>query len=579
MKKMRTVLGILIFYILMFVSCSSVNMVQTAKTPVDRKLSNTGAYCLNEGLKNKFANKKSEALDLTLFCLEIDSTNTSAYNDMYYYYTLLQDKDAAFKSIKKAVDLSPENIWYQYRLADYYYKNDSLELVSDVYERILSQDSKNVNLYYKAYMFYLMQGKTEEALVKLDKIIELEGITFELLSERNKVLEVLGRDDEILSGLENWILTHPADEGAKLELAQAYARLGHQDKSEQMFLSLLEKDPYNEQINATLLAIYNDTNFDQFKKKIEDIVYNEKYSVSLKQYALASVLDCDSLKSDSVYVEKLLSDAVKFAPKDDTLILLVYAQYLANRGQNDSFISVLQEVYRRDPSVEIANYNLMTYYVDKEDTEKIKEHCVQGIKNSPQELIYYYFLSICYFQESKVRDAIDVLESSLKYISKDSSTELVAYLYSFLGSGYHEVGEVEKSFAAYDKALLYKPDNASVLNDYAYFLALAGTNLEKADKMIRRAYELEPKDLNIIDTFAWVQFVMHNYGTALEYIEMALKIGTDLSDTVYEHAGDIYIMVGNEEKAVEMWNKALEAGSKSKTINQKIKQKKYIKGE
>ena len=48
------------------------------------------------------------------------------------------------------------------------------------------------------------------------------------------------------------------------------------------------------------------------------------------------------------------------------------------------------------------------------------------------------------------------------------------------------------------------------------------------------------------------------------------------SDVIVEHCGDIYFMNGETEKAVEYWLKAKEIGSESKTIEQKIQQKRYI---
>lgn len=44
-----------------------------------------------------------------------------------------------------------------------------------------------------------------------------------------------------------------------------------------------------------------------------------------------------------------------------------------------------------------------------------------------------------------------------------------------------------------------------------------------------------------------------------------------------EHCGDIYYMAGEEEDAVKYWEQALDMGSDSKTLKQKIKLRKYIR--
>ena len=48
------------------------------------------------------------------------------------------------------------------------------------------------------------------------------------------------------------------------------------------------------------------------------------------------------------------------------------------------------------------------------------------------------------------------------------------------------------------------------------------------------------------------------------------------SDVIVEHCGDIYFMTGDVEGALKYWKKALEMGSESKTLKEKIEKKKYI---
>ena len=45
---------------------------------------------------------------------------------------------------------------------------------------------------------------------------------------------------------------------------------------------------------------------------------------------------------------------------------------------------------------------------------------------------------------------------------------------------------------------------------------------------------------------------------------------------IYEHYGDVLYMCGEKEKAVDSWHKALQYHSESTTIEQKIKQQKYL---
>lgn len=55
--------------------------------------------------------------------------------------------------------------------------------------------------------------------------------------------------------------------------------------------------------------------------------------------------------------------------------------------------------------------------------------------------------------------------------------------------------------------------------------------------------------------------------------------GGDKSDVIVEHCGDIYYMTGDVDGALTYWKKALEMGSESKTLKQKIEKKNTLQNE
>lgn len=66
--------------------------------------------------------------------------------------------------------------------------------------------------------------------------------------------------------------------------------------------------------------------------------------------------------------------------------------------------------------------------------------------------------------------------------------------------------DMKQCYKAYDHSLRYDPDNAMVLNNYAYFLSLEGRELEKALTMSSRAIALTDNNPTYLDTHAWVLF-------------------------------------------------------------------------
>ena len=60
------------------------------------------------------------------------------------------------------------------------------------------------------------------------------------------------------------------------------------------------------------------------------------------------------------------------------------------------------------------------------------------------------------------------------------------------------------------------------------------------------------------------------------YIDQALANDTTVSYVLLDHAGDIYIMLKQTDKAVDFWRKALDAGGDKDALEQKIRLKQYV---
>ena len=79
--------------------------------------------------------------------------------------------------------------------------------------------------------------------------------------------------------------------------------------------------------------------------------------------------------------------------------------------------------------------------------------------------------------------------------------------------------------------------------------------------------------------------MQQRYSEAKVYIDQTLQCDSDTSAVLLEHAGDIYYHTGDKEKAVVLWQQALDrASEKSEVKNdrrqvliRKIKLKKYLK--
>jgi tetratricopeptide (TPR) repeat protein len=84
-------------------------------------------------------------------------------------------------------------------------------------------------------------------------------------------------------------------------------------------------------------------------------------------------------------------------------------------------------------------------------------------------------------------------------------------------------GKKEEAERAYRATLQLDPDNAIAMNNLAYLLADRGEDLELALGFARRAGELLPDDVDVIDTAGWVQLKRKQTDAAIELFAKALS--------------------------------------------------------
>ena len=122
-------------------------------------------------------------------------------------------------------------------------------------------------------------------------------------------------------------------------------------------------------------------------------------------------------------------------------------------------------------------------------------------------------------------------------------------------------GDTRRTFKAYDRSLRYFADNVMVLNNYAYFLTIAGQNLDKAFAMASRVMELESGNSTYIDTYAWVLYKLGRLEQAKRAMQQALSLDRRQSADLAAHYGDILWDLGEKFMAETYWKRAVERGS------------------
>ena len=130
--------------------------------------------------------------------------------------------------------------------------------------------------------------------------------------------------------------------------------------------------------------------------------------------------------------------------------------------------------------------------------------------------------------------------------------------------------QMARCYDCYDKALALHAENASVLNNYAYFLSLEERDLERALQMAERATALAANNPTFLDTRAWVLHKLDRNDEAKRIMRQAISLDATNSADLQLHYGDILAALGERFMAEVYWRKALDNGYDKPSIEQRI---------
>ena len=118
-------------------------------------------------------------------------------------------------------------------------------------------------------------------------------------------------------------------------------------------------------------------------------------------------------------------------------------------------------------------------------------------------------------------------------------------------------GNLEAAVALLSQAIAAGPEFAAAYNTLAWLYAdKLGTNLAEAEKLARRALELDPDATHINDTLGWILYKQGRYAEALTVFEQALAHAPNNAEYFY-HGSLAAMKNGQTSQALEYLNRAV----------------------
>lgn len=491
------------------------------------------ATYFSNGLQSKYREDTDGAIrnfEQALLYMPDDAASMFELSEQYYNASRLED---AFKMIQKAAEIDPENKWYQMRLGLFYRELGQYDDFINLYENLTKTYPDDLDMLSELIDAYLITEEYDKALAKMDVLEEQIGQNEFITQQRLGIYKQQGQTKKLIAELEKLIEQEPENARYYSMLAQVYAESGKEKEALKTYEKIKEINPSDPYINISLLEFY-EKNGDKEKafNELLSAIRNKNLDLSTK----SNIYDYWVQKNEN---SKQLNEQVRQCgeafvathPDDKLGYLILGSYYMIEQNAVKS-----KELYQKSLAIDSTDFyswqNLIISESRLNENENVRQHAIAALKYYPMQSVFYWYAGVASAVQQMNDDAITYLEKGRRYTTDKVQ---MANFDAFLGDLYHEQGDEEKAFDAYERTLRNDPDNVLVLNNYAYYLAVKNQDLDKALEMSTKAIAAEPDNPTYLDTHAWVLYMRGDYKEAEKHMKKALKLLKEPDETYTKH--------------------------------------------
>jgi tetratricopeptide (TPR) repeat protein len=544
---------------------------QGGELPEEERIKAT--YSFFDAQKEKLSGNEQRAAELFAQCLRIDPRNHAAMYELSSIYNEKGKIADALYFIRTAVSLDPDNDWYLLLLADTYEKSGKYAEAIDIYKQLGRKHPDRIDYLFSESDALLMQGKLLEAIKVYDRIEEVIGVNQEMILQKQRLYLKLGKVEDAAAELEKLIRSEPGNLQHYSLLVELWQVNGQNEKAMETIRRMQQINPDNPGIALALAEQYRSEgkkteSFEELKKAFSSAELDSDVKLRILLSYVPLVETSEEMMDQALELCKRLSQTHPAEAAAQTIygdFLNMNEQYAEARTQYRAGLAIDQKNLQAWQQLLYTESQLSDYNAMEVEAEE-----AQGL--FPDQSVIYLFNGIAKIQNKKYEDAARTLLSGSKLVVDNDEQQMD--FYSNLGDVYNKLKQYELSDKYYQKALAINPNNAFVLNNWAYYLSLRNQDLEKAAEMSRRSIDLDAKNANFLDTYGWILYQQKKYEDALIWLEKARLNGGDNNGTVLEHYGDALYKSGRTNEAVEYWEKAKKTGDHSEWLDKKLSDKK-----
>ncbi|MDN3202828.1 tetratricopeptide repeat protein [Algoriphagus sediminis] len=507
--------------------------------------------------------------------LEFEENEPAIHYKIAEVLTRANRPQEALPYANTAVELNPENKYYSLLVAEIYKGLKQPLAAAAILDSLTVDGESNQQYNLDLASLYLQAGEMDKALVVLTRAEEYYGVYEPITRQKQRIylskndLEGAIREGEAL------IEARPGNPKYVLNLVEILFNNNRSQEALALVLKEIERYPNQPELQMAAYSLYEDAGMkNQARPFLLQGFAHPDLEAEGKTRTFEAILSEIRTQERDNLLDTLASSMLELHPNDS----FVY-KALGDRAKQDGNQEEAIELYKQSLSLNAKNEKLIEEVIlgsfgITEDLGALEKFTIMGVDEFPNRPDFWFYDGVVKSAIQKDSSAVVSLEKALE-INGGQNEQLEQVARGTLGSSLYNIGEKERAFENFERAVKLDANDETVLNNYAYFLSLENRDLDKAREMSAKVVARFPDNGTFLDTYAWILFQMGEYKEAEKYMLRAIEAEEEPSGVMLEHYGDILFHVGKRNEALAYWQKAEGSPEASEKLPLKIQEKKY----
>ncbi len=425
-------------------------------------------------------------------------------------YREADDLPAAIEAYRRAIELDRELHSAYLGLAAAYRAGDQRDRAEETYRALLRVDPDSVSGHYRLAVLLLERKQYQEAEAQLRQVLELDPDHVNARVALARSLHARGRERESID-----TLRHAFDRSG-----------GDPEVGEQLFVQLLEDGDRDGARN--LLGILDRDDLDSATRISFGYLY-----LQIGEPALAA---------------RLAEELVERDPANGFAVLLA-ARAAVGLGQDERAVALALAVTPGQTGYAECHAYAAERLARSGDPKRALAVAEAALAHDPGQVDLLASQAMAYRLAGDGARARAVYQEALA--SRPDDPDL---LYG-LAELEERLGDPDRGVDLVEKILAADPDNPVALNYIGYSLADRNLDLDRADKLLRRAVQLDPSNGYVLDSYGWLMFRKGRVDQAHRLLERAARLAP-AEPEILLHLGVLARAANQPRRALKLLEKA-----------------------